>query len=72
MVLEKMMMIEREVDEETVTEARMMMMEEEEKWLGDGSIVCASSEKGEKKLLITVEQVRAVCSGLKNDSLGLF
>lgn len=44
MVLEKTMMIEKEVDEETVTEVRMMMMEEG-KWLGDGSIVCASSEK---------------------------
>lgn len=53
MVLEKMtmmMMIEKEVDEETMTEVRMMMMMEEEKWLGDGSIVCASSEKGKKTI----------------------
>lgn len=49
MVLEKMMMIEKEIDEETMTEVRMMMTEEEKR-LGDGSIVCASSEKGEKTI----------------------
>lgn len=43
------MMIEKEVDEETTTEVRMMMMEEEKR-LGDGSIVCASSEKGKKTI----------------------
>lgn len=48
-ILEKMMMIEKEVDEETTTEVRMMMMDEEKR-LGDGSIVCASSEKGKKTI----------------------